>query len=231
MAKTYHSASRGNEVQATQCHSSASVCVSALPFSSPPHLLQAFKPKYTVTQHFSSLKMKDFIVFELFLEETGMESELVNLTKLQNTSLLAVLRLQVSAASRVFMVMSKILASFIHNYCVWSTLCFQESPAVQCLIMSPTMSRCRLEHMAMMRALILSRSCWMAVTLTLHPFPSEPMKLWKPVSNIYIHTCTLLANPICSSKTFRKATCRAFHPSHWLKPTHSQKSNPQPERF
>lgn len=52
MAEAYHSASRGNEVQATQRHSFASVFVSALPFSSALHSLQASKSKYTVTQMF-----------------------------------------------------------------------------------------------------------------------------------------------------------------------------------
>lgn len=120
-----------------------------------------------------------------------MESELVNLPKLQSVSVLAVLRPQVTAASCVFVLMSVILAWLfpVTVRVVCTFCCFQVNPVVQCLIMSPTMrSRSNLEHMAMMKALIQKRSCWMAATQNLHPLPAELTKLWKHVSNTYFHS-------------------------------------------
>lgn len=84
-----------------------------------------------------------------------MALELVNLPKLQNASVLAVLMPQVTAASYVFVLMSMIMASVSHcGFVVW-TSCFQVKPAMEYLTVSAIMrSRTKLGHIAMMEGLL-----------------------------------------------------------------------------
>lgn len=68
MAEAYHSASRGNEVQATQCHSLASVWVSAHFLSSPHHSVHCKLPRQSMQQlTLFTIHSKWKVTFKLFL--------------------------------------------------------------------------------------------------------------------------------------------------------------------